>query len=162
MKKNGNLKRGFGLIELLIGLTIISMVIGASFAISNRSLQIRALSTQSVQASLLLTEGAEALRLIRDSGWATTSALTLGTSYKLAWNGVMWATSTANTLIDGTFDRRFTLSAIRRDATTHKIVSTGGVIDTDGKLVTLSVSWKPYYGATTTRSTAFYLLNLFN
>ena len=153
--------RGFGVIEVLIGLTIISIVIAAAFSISTRSLQVRALSVDNVQASLLLQEGAEAVRLIRDSGWATTSALALGMPYSLAWNGVMWAPAAPDGLIDGFFDRRFSLSSISRDSG-HRIVTSGGTVDPDGRLVTLSVSWKPYYGATTTRRTSFYLLNLFN
>lgn len=162
--KRISLKKGFGLVELLIGVGIIGTVLMASFALSNRSLQLRDLTAKNVQAALLLEEGAEAMRLIRDSGWATTSALTLNTDYLLKWDGVMWGvvpvTPGSVSLVDGVFDRRVRLSSISRDAS-HKIVSTGGTVDPDGKKITVSISWKPYYGATTTRSSAFYLLNIF-
>lgn len=162
MKLSAN--KGFGLIELLVGVTIISLVVGSAFALSTRALQVRDLTTKKVQAALLLNEGAEAMRLVRDSGWATTSALTLNTDYLLQWDGVMWSVMAAApgsvSLVDGLFDRRFRLSSISRDAN-HKIVTSGGTVDSDGKLVKMSVSWKPYYGATTTRSTSFYLFNIF-
>lgn len=161
MKRTRERNKGFGLIELLIGLTIIGTVLSAAFVISNRSLKLRRLSTENVQAALLLSEGAEALRLIRDSGWATTSALTLGTSYALGWDGSMWVPTVSAGLIDDLYDRRFVLSAIRRDAD-HRIVASGGVVDPDGKEVTLSVSWRTQHGATTTKSTSFYLFNLFD
>jgi hypothetical protein len=109
---------------------------------------------------MLLDEGAEALRLMRDDGWTTNIAsLTVDTPYRLAWNNA-WTATTSTALIDNYFDRTFTLSSVSRDASSYDIVSSGGTADTNTKKATVSVSWNDGSG-TTTKSVELYLYNRF-
>ncbi len=154
---------GFGIIELIVAVSVIGVALLGGLIISQRSLGVRELSVLNVQASLLLGEGAEALRMIRDSGWATTSALAINTDYALSYDGVSWnvVPTASQPLVDNLFDRRFVFSSVYRDAA-HRIVATGGTLDPDTRLATVSVSWKPYFGATTTDAVSLYLINIFN
>lgn len=153
-------KRGFGTIELLVAVTLVTVVMSAALSVSNSALEARAQGMQNAQATLLLTQGAEAMRLIRDSGWATTSALTLNQTYYPFYDGVMWKLLNAtSSMVDGTFDWRIRLNSVQRDAG-KRIVTSGGTVDPDAKLVTVTVAWKGRNG-TTTRMLPIYLINIF-
>src|SRR6185369_9324074 len=98
-------------------------------------------SGRTVQAALLLDEGAEAVQLLRDSGWtANIAPLSLNTPYYLYWNGSAYATSTSPVVIQGSYVRTITLAAVSRDASTYNIVSSGGTNDPNTRDVVVSVS----------------------
>lgn len=136
-------------------LLVVVSVMGAYSAYLRHGL----LAVERVQAALLLEEGMEALRVMRDNGYTTyISTLSTSTAYRFSFDTTYHATTTA-TLIDSTFDRTFRLSDVYRD-TAGNIVSSGGVYDPGTKKAAVSVSWKTSSG-TTTKSISTYLINLF-
>ncbi|MBI5077863.1 MAG: hypothetical protein HZB11_00650 [Candidatus Yonathbacteria bacterium] len=151
---------GFGLVEMLVGAAALSV---AMFAVSGffQTTLVASRTTQTaIQGDYLLEEGMEALKLFRDTSYANSlGKMSTTTTYYFSWNGTTWATTTVNTLIDGKFERKFTISDVKRDA--NEDIASSGTYDPDIKLVNVSVAWKSGTG-TTTRSIQTYITNIFN
>jgi Tfp pilus assembly protein PilV len=158
--KNKIYKNGFGMIEVVIGSSIISLVMFSMASVVNISAKLSSENSNNNKAVFLIEEGVEAVKIMRDSSWQKISSLTPGTNYYLNFNGTTWATTTTNTFVDGVFERKFVLSSINRDATSQDIVTSGGSVDTETKKLTVSVSWR-FRNATTTKSVSTYITNMF-
>jgi len=168
-KKN---KLGFTIIEVLIACSIISISMFALMQTAQKGLTLSHQALKKSQASLLLEEGAEAVKSIRDNDWVTIDGLSLNTPYYLFFNTttkswVLDNTSTTNLPgyiptypVDGVFVRTVTVSSVGRD-TNDDILVSGGTIDNRTKLITVSVSW-PISGATSSKSLSFYISDIFN
>lgn len=154
-------KAGFGLIEIVIVGALVALIMVPVVQVSIHSLQLRTQTLRNTQAVFLGIEGLEAMRLIRDSGWATTSALALNTDHYLSWDGVAWriVPGTEPALIDGLFERKIRLLPVHRDAN-HLIIATGGSPDPDARTVEVSVSWNSRFGVSK-KTVSAYLFNLF-
>jgi prepilin-type N-terminal cleavage/methylation domain-containing protein len=151
--------KGMSLIEVLVASAIIATsvvsIIGAYGGLTSLSLK----NTTKVQAAMLLQEGAEAVRIMRDSGWTNNIAsLSNATTYRFWWDNSSgrWRSTTTISMIDSTFDRTFVLSAVSRDATSFNPVTSGGTVDTGTKKVTITVAWRDDSG-TTSKSVDMYL-----
>src|SRR3989344_288297 len=156
---NPILNRGLTIVEVVIATSIILAFLLALFAVNNLYLRTAFLNTGSVKATLLVEEGLEAIRFLRDSSWDDKIlVLTPGTNYSLIFESNSWQTTTTNVFIDGTFERILTLSEVYRDGS-DDIVSSGGTLDPDTRLVTVSVSCR-VGSATTTKSISTYLSNI--
>jgi hypothetical protein len=153
-------RRGFGILEIVLGATILTTVFGAASLFYQKGIQESRDALNRTQATLLASEGIEAARVMRDADWSNISGPTDGTSYYLYWTGTSWATSTAPSLVNDIFEWTITYNDVYRDATTHNIVESGGVLDSDARKITSVVSWYDH-GATTTRSVATYFTDLF-
>ncbi len=153
--------KGFGLLEIAIGISVISLSIFSLTAVSNLALKLTEESARNTQASFLLEEGIEALKILRDSNWsANIASLTPGTVYYLSFANHNWQTTSINIYIDGIFERSFVLQNVNRDIN-DDIVSSGGISDPDTKKLTVSVLWRSR-NSTTTQSVSAYITNLFN
>lgn len=160
MQKNVK-NKGFGLLEIAIGISIISLSIFSLTAVSNLALKLTEESARNTQASFLLEEGVEALKILRDSSWsANIASLASGTVYYLSFTNHNWQTISTNIYIDGIFERSFVLQDVNRDIN-DDIISSGGILDSDTKKMTVFVSWRSRNG-TTTQSVSAYITNLFN
>lgn len=148
---------GFGMIEVVIGLSIILSAVLGLFVVSQISLRILTDNTKIIRASYLLDEGMEAVKIMRDSGWVNISS---SGTYFLDWTGTTWATSTNNVFVDGVFERKFTIANVNRDAN-DDITTSGGTLDPNTKKVTVYVSWR-LNNATTTKNASTYITKLFN
>lgn len=128
---------GFGLIEVIIGVSILS--VGILALISSYATYVRyALSNQkNVQATYLLEEGLEVMTFLRDGGWLNISTLGTTTSYYISWNGSTWATTTIPQYVDGQFLRDITVSDVKRDA--NDAISQTGTYDPNTKKITSTV-----------------------
>lgn len=163
---------GFTLIEVLIACSIISISIFTLMQTSEKSIQLSGYALDKVQASLLLEEGVEAVKSIRDNSFADIESLSLDTPYYLFFNTStnVWKldNSTATSLsgyipvypVDGTFIRTVTISAVERNSD-DDIVDSGGTLDTKTKKVTVSVTWDSYDGVVS-KDISFYLSDIFN
>lgn len=151
--------KGFGLIEIIIGSTILTVSLIAISAYFQKSLQLSQDSAKTVQASFLLEEGIEVAKFFRDTSWQNISGLTVGSSYYFQFDGAKWATTTSNVFVDGVFERKLVINNASRDAN-DDIVSSGGTNDADTKKATVSVSWLGRNG-TTTKSISTYITNIF-
>ncbi|PJE64178.1 MAG: hypothetical protein COU90_03700 [Candidatus Ryanbacteria bacterium CG10_big_fil_rev_8_21_14_0_10_43_42] len=160
MNNTSSRSRGFGLIEIVIAITIVGFLIFGLITVARISFAGVSANTERLQAIFLLEETMEAVRIMRDNGWTTNIAsLTLDTPYYLEFTSGTWGTTGTPALIDSTFTRTITLSSVERDAN-DDIIDSGGTIDTDTKRIIASVSW-PSRGEIVTVSISGYITNIF-
>jgi len=103
-------------------------------------------TTDRIKASYLLSEGAEAVRFLRDSGWAGSIVmLSDNMEYHLATTSSGWEATTTPQLIDGTFSRVFVVSPVYRKISDDDIVPESApdskVLDPDTKKILVRVTW---------------------
>ena len=145
--------KGFGLLEIVIAVSIISATIFSLsfvFIIANK---LEGESLNKIRANFLAEEGLEALRFLRDKGWSgNLSALAPGTTYYLSFNAAssVWSISTSDPgLIDNLFSRKVTVENVYRNSA-DDIVSSGGILDPDTKKFNVSVEWQGRSGSAPT------------
>ncbi len=151
--------KGFAMVEIMVAAAIIAASFLFAMAVAQKSIYLSRQATHQVEASLLLEEGAEATRIVRDNAWTNISALSSGTNYYPTFSGGTWTLSTTSNAV-GIFTRRVTLEAVNRDLSTGSIVTSGGTTDNYTKKITVTVSW-PEGGTTVTKTLQFYVLNIF-
>ena len=159
-KNNFKNKTGFMMIEVIIASSIMVIVTIATMAVVQKGITISHQSLHATQASFLLEEGGEAVRIFRDSAWSNISNLSIGATYYPTFNGNAWTLSTTSNKVDS-FTRIVTIGSVNRDATTGDIVSSGGVLDTGTKLIIVNVSWVEN-GVTLSKTLKFYISNIFS
>ncbi len=151
-------KKGFGLIEIIVGTAIISISFFGLMSVANLSFKILQKSSHNLKAGFLLEEGAEAIKILRDDGWNNINSLSNGVNYYLSFNGATWVTTTTPVYVDNIFERKFVLSQVLRDA--NDDISSSGVVDPDTKKVTISIYWKEG-GSGVVQTFSTYITNLF-
>lgn len=152
--------RGSGLIETVVGLAIIFVSIFFLIKTYNYYLKFALSHKNDVEASLLLEEGVEAIRFIRDRGWSSyISPLSVATPYSLYFDGSVWMSTTTNKYVDETFSRTFIINDVYRGSNDQ--IAQSGTLDPGTMKATVSVSYPTILG-TTTKSMSFYIANLFN
>lgn len=157
IKKN----EGFGLLEIAISVGVISLSLFSLASVSNLALNLAEESVRNTQAAFLMEEGAEAIKILRDSGWsANISPLVSGADYYLDFSGNSWRATSTNIYVDGIFERKFSLQNVSRDSG-DRIVSSGGAPDPGTKKLAVYVAWRSRL-ATTTQTISAYITNLFN
>ncbi|MEN9604605.1 MAG: hypothetical protein RJB39_290 [Candidatus Parcubacteria bacterium] len=153
-------KRGISLIEVIIGVAIISL---STIYISQAYGGFVAASADNVarvQATFLLDEGVEAVKTLRGESWTKVASTTVGVPYYLIWNTDRWAATTTPQVTDGRFYRTMIFSTVNRDAS-FNISTTTGTLDNGTRKVDLAVAWNEK-GSTSTRSISMYVFNIFN
>jgi len=150
--------KGVGLIEVIIGLAVISTSFFAVFSVYNFFMRAAVQSADSTKATFLLEEGMEVVRSLRDVSWSGFYNLSTSTDHYILFDGNSWATTTSDVYVDGKFERRFVVSDVFRDADGD--ISTIGTLDTGIRRVDVFVSWL-IAGATSTLSAKTYLANLY-
>ena len=160
----------FGLVEVVIGVSILTVSIGVLFGVIVASQKIAAEATIKIQVALLLQEGAEAVRYLRDANlntWSTFKAHGNGPS---AVSKCLGISNNQYTLSDAAVSAPFctpiftqpastgvslvrTLSfrCANRDTSSNMITSWGGctsVNDTNVIKAKITVSWAGRNGAT--------------
>ncbi len=156
--KKEKLNKGFGLIEVIVGVAIISISFLGLMSVANLSFKILQKSSNNIKAGFLLEEGVEAVKIIRDSGWSNISSLSNGVNYYLNYNGTTWLTTTTPVYVDNLFERKFVSSEVYRDI--NDDIADSGTVDLDTKKITISVSWEEN-GNTVIQSFSTYITNLF-
>ena len=161
--KKTKLNKGFSLVEILIGSSIICLSLILIINLETGISKIGLGSLSRVKAGMLAEEGVVAVRNIRNSSWQNINVLNNDVPYRLYWDqsGNVWRATTSVALIDNNFDRMITFSAVNRDAGTFDVVSSGGVVDYDTRKFVVSVSWQDTSG-TSTRSVSSYIYNIYN
>lgn len=150
---------GFGIIEIVVAVAVISTAIFAIMVVANTSLELNRRILNSTRAGFLLEEASEGVRMIRDTNWTNISSMSVGTSYHLIFANNKWQSTTTASMIDNIFDRTFSVSDVYRDG--NYDIAGSGTLDPNTKKFTVNVAW--WSGtATTTKSLIFYLTNFFN
>jgi hypothetical protein len=154
-------KKGMGVIEVLIGATIITVGVLALITAFNTYLKYALSNDKNAQAAYLGEETLESLGFLRDGSWkGNIKNLSTTTTYYLAWNVTKswWQPTTTPQYVDGIFLRSFTLTDVFRDGN-GKIASTG-TFDPSAKFITVSLSFFQGH-STSTKTMATYLTDLY-
>jgi Tfp pilus assembly protein PilV len=152
------INKGFSLVEVLVGASIIVVAI---FALMNAY-------GSFLRAEASSSKGLEAARFMRDSSY-TNFVSTVGTSTPKYLMIVasstpdyyVWQATSTVKIEDSLFTRTIKLEDVKRDASTQNIVSNSGVNDVNTKKITVSVSWLNPVGTTSIKSLSTYLTNLY-
>jgi Tfp pilus assembly protein PilV len=158
MKHSPLQKKGFGLIEILVGSAIIVTGILALSEGYVQYMKFALANEKNIQAAYLAEEGLEAMTYLRDWGWtAKIKPLSTTTPYQLYWTGSYWTTVTTNQYVDGIFLREITIADVKRDG--NGKIATTGTYDPNTKLVTATLSYVQGH-ATTSKSISTYISNI--
>ena len=134
------LTSGFGLVEVLVGAAIMSIVLFGVMAVFQSSVRISQINVSKTQASFLAEEAVEVVRILRDVAWTSNiSALTEGTPYYLEFIGGTWNTTITPSLIDNEFTRTVTFDDVYRDE--NDDIATSGTLDDGTRKITVDVTW---------------------
>ena len=156
-----NLNDGLTLVEVMIATSIILVFLLALFGTHNMYLKTAFSGAKTVKAAYLAEEGIEVIRFLRDSSWETNIlALSTAIDYSLVFESGLWRSTTTDVFIDDIFERKIVLSEVYRNSSAE-IVSSGGTLDPDTRMITVIVSWGNGT-ATTTKSISTYITNLFD
>lgn len=137
-----NEKSGVTLVEVVIGIAIISIsliTIGLSintFAAARNAL------LNNLKTTYLAEEGYELIRAVRDKNWNTIDALTINSTHYLDVSGVAPTITATPEVIDTNFRRRFVVRNVYRNASDDIVSSTtpGAVIDDGSRQFDIFVS----------------------
>ncbi len=152
---------GSALVEVMIACSIFSILSFSLISATNKGINLSNVALRQVQASFLLEEGAESVKIIRDNNWSNITGFTNNTNYYTSFNtttNTVSLSTTSNT-IDNFFTRTIVFSPVSRDA--NDDIATSGTVDSGTKKVTVTVSW-PSAGVTLSKSLSFYISNIFN
>lgn len=157
--KYKKIKKGFGMLEVLIGVSIMSLSLIGLVSLAQNYLKISKQTHQAVKATFLLEESLEAVKLLRDDSWQNNIAtLSSNTDYFIVFDGASFKATTTYFLIDNIFERKIILADVFRGVD-GRIVLSSGVLDNDTKKVTAEISWMTQSG-TTTKSLSTYITNI--
>jgi type II secretory pathway pseudopilin PulG len=158
-------KLGMGLVEVVVAVAILGTALGSIIITYSYYITAALQNTEVIKATYLAEEGMEAIRILRDDDWdANIAPLSMGTDLYLTYATTTktWSvtTSPANNYVDGKYMRTVRMDRVSRNSS-QDIVASGGTVDADIKYVEVTVAWQEGE-ATTTRSLAAYITNLFN
>lgn len=140
MKKIFQEQKGFGIIEIVICISILVITFWSFTGIAQYCLKIQEQSKTKIQAMNLAAETIESVRSIRNESWDNISSLLLETKYYPVISENKWTLTLNNPgLISGTYDRSVTLERVYRDANDN--ISESGTEDDQTKKITALVEW---------------------
>jgi len=136
-------QKGFGLVEIIIGLSIIAIAFLSFLALAQYNLKAQELSKSKLEAVNLTSETIEATRNVRDEDWNTFAALSLETQYYPVISGNKWTLNPVDPgPIGGTYTRWVILERVYRDA--NDDISSSGAEDTQTRKVTAFAEWNDH------------------
>ena len=146
---NSSKQNGYGLVEIIIVVTVGIMVFLAVSECLNSFLKIAIQNTDTTESLFLAKSSLEQARAVRDEDWANISSLTPGNSYYFTSNldsPAKWISQTG-TKSEGKYTIWVVASEVERD-NNDDIVSTGGTYtDSNTLKITSNVSWITTDGA---------------
>ncbi len=158
MFKKQNKQLGFFLIEVVIASALAGGILISLLGLVQKTVDVSKRSLERTQASYLLEEASEAIKIIRDGAWTNISSLSNETTYYLSWNGSTWTTTTTPGVIDS-FTRTVVLSAVSRDVNDDIVSGSGSYDDPKTRKVTVNVSWTAPSG-NQTETLVFYISDI--
>ena len=134
-------KYGFGLIEILVAVSIIGLSFATLTGLGNFALKIQNRLQKNMVASYLAAEAIEATRAVKDEAWAIVSGLGTDTPLHPSQSGspAKWSLAAGSETING-FSRQVVLANVYRDGNDNITESTV-TLDPNTKKITATVSW---------------------
>ena len=134
-------QKGAGLLEIIIAVSVITVSFFAVVQVSVLALKGVQARNDRAKALVYVQEGMEAVRNIRDGGWAANIAtLNFGQTYYVTVSGGKWTLTQTNPgLIESTFARTLVVDNVSRDVSDN--IAGSGTNDPETKKVTVTVSW---------------------
>jgi len=134
-------KSGFGLVEILVAITIIGLSLSALAGLGNFALKIQNRLKKNMTASYLAAEAIEATRAIKDENWALVSDLGIGSLFHPDQSGLpaKWSLDSGSETING-FTRQIVFANVYRDSN-DDIIDSVATLDSNTKKITATVSW---------------------
>ncbi|MEX0672828.1 MAG: hypothetical protein WDZ82_02570 [Candidatus Paceibacterota bacterium] len=153
--------RGISFIEVIIASAIIVLIITGVISAYSLWISEHQVSAERVKNAILLEEGLEAVRSIRDKDWSALADLSITDTHYLTFSTTTseWQTTTEPEWIDGVYKRWFEVDDVSRD-NDDRITESGGSNDPGTKQITVYAAWNDRTGTTTTMVSA-YFTNLF-
>ncbi len=132
---------GFGLIEILVAVTIIGLSLSALAGLGNFALKIQNRLQKNTTASYLAAEAIEAIRAIKDENWAILSNLSADSPLHPVQSGspAKWSLVSGSETING-LSRQVVLANVYRDSN-DDIIGSIATLDPNTKKITATVSW---------------------
>ena len=147
------------MIEVVIVASIITVSVLAAMSVTQKAIYVSRQALHISEASFLLEEGAEIVRIFRDNSWESISSLDVKTNYYPSFVDNVWTLSAIPSTL-GIFTRTINIADVNRDVSTEDIASSGA--NDDGtKLVTITVSWMEG-GTTVNKTLSFYIMDIFS
>jgi len=159
MKNFKKISGGFMIVEVIVAISIIVVSVLAAMSVTQKSIFVSRQALHVKEASFLLEEGAESVRIIRDNSWNNISALNVGTDYYLIFLGQTWTLSSTPSSV-GIFTRKVNILNVNRNVSTDDIANLG-TYDPGTKLTTITVSWVDG-GETLSKTLSFYIMDIFS
>lgn len=156
-------EKGFNLVEIVVATGIISLSLVSIIAIAGRSIAVSHRALNTYTAALLLEEGAEATRIVRDDSWSAISGLTAGDTYYPVFDSATntWSLSTNPSDGEvGMYTRSIIPLNVLRNAGDDIDVS--GTLDTGTRFFTENISWRESNGQMQSKTESFYLSDIFS
>jgi len=147
------------MVEVIVAISIIVVSVLAAMSVTQKSIFVSRQALHVKEASFLLEEGAESVRIIRDNSWNNISALNVGTDYYLIFLGQTWTLSSTPSSV-GIFTRKVNILNVNRNVSTDDIANLG-TYDPGTKLTTITVSWVDG-GETLSKTLSFYIMDIFS
>lgn len=136
------MKRGFGMLEILIAAALIALTVVGFGQVARTAIRSLEAEKMELEAAYLADEGIEAVRALRDSSWEDSIAALVPDTYYLELGEGWSLVSSPEPLLAGRYTRSVRLDEVRRDATTFQISSNpADPVDGGTRLVTVTVSW---------------------
>ena len=129
---------GQSLIEILTATGLLAVLLPAIITALVTSRAGRAQLAQRSEATELVREASESLRVIRQQDWNNIAPT--GTYHPEIQSGNNWALASGVETISN-FTRSVAISDVNRDPGTGNIVATGGIPDPSTKKIDISVTW---------------------
>ena len=162
------------MVEATIAIAIIMIVLTGIISVYPLLFRTSLNTIEGARGAMLLEEGIEAVKTMRDNSWNSyiaASALTASTTYFLSFaTSTGWSATLTPTLVDSKFSRTFSVYYICRDAnydivdvsptTTAPTCSSPQTSDLNTRKVTVSVSWREG-NATSTKVISTFITDLF-
>ena len=157
-----NLGMGFGLVEIVIVVAMATAAVVAFGSVARISLHLLQEEKYRLEASMLVEEGFEGVRALRDQSWsANIATLANDTTYFLATTTVSGSSTwvilaTPQSYINGKYHRTLTFHPVNRDASGR--IADVGTLDPETRELAVEVSWK-LRSATSSVGSAGYITN---
>jgi len=160
MKNSLQSQKGIGLIEILVGLSIIAVSFLSFLILAQYNLRAQEYSKSKIEAINLASEVIEATQSVRDENWNTLASLSLETQYYPVISGNKWTLTTTDPgPINGTYSRWVILERVYRDANDN--ISSSGTEDSLTRKITAFIEWNDH-GNTKQINLVTYLTNWHN